>query len=120
MLALVIASDYQTRNSESIRAQAFNVVVAWLRETLFNILTAGNPDALDGSIWLDLYAGTGAVGIEALSRGAAMSMETPLAGPPRERPPRRGGSLERGHLPATSPTCVCIATSSLTRSAVTS
>ena len=43
-----------------------------LRETLFNILCAGNPDALAGSVWLDLYAGTGAVGIEALSRGAAM------------------------------------------------
>lgn len=42
-----------------------------LRETLFNVLTAGNPDALQGSTWLDLYAGTGAVGIEALSRGAA-------------------------------------------------
>jgi 16S rRNA (guanine(966)-N(2))-methyltransferase RsmD len=37
---------------------------------LFNVLTAGNPDALSGSIWADLYAGTGAVGIEALSRGA--------------------------------------------------
>ena len=34
------------------------------------MLTAGNPDALSGSIWADLYAGTGAVGIEALSRGA--------------------------------------------------
>jgi 16S rRNA (guanine966-N2)-methyltransferase len=42
-----------------------------LRETLFNVLTAGNPRALEGSIWFDLYAGTGAVGIEALSRGAA-------------------------------------------------
>jgi 16S rRNA (guanine966-N2)-methyltransferase len=41
-----------------------------LRETLFNVLTAGNPVALDGSVWLDVYAGTGAVGIEALSRGA--------------------------------------------------
>jgi len=41
-----------------------------LRETLFNVLTAGNPEALEGSIWLDVYAGTGAVGIEALSRGA--------------------------------------------------
>jgi len=41
-----------------------------LRETLFNVLTAGNPSALEGSIWLDLFAGTGAVGIEALSRGA--------------------------------------------------
>ena len=35
------------------------------------MLTAGNPDALRDSIWLDLFAGTGAVGIEALSRGAA-------------------------------------------------
>ena len=35
------------------------------------MLTGGNPDALVGSTWADLYAGTGAVGIEALSRGAA-------------------------------------------------
>jgi 16S rRNA (guanine966-N2)-methyltransferase len=41
-----------------------------LRETLFNVLCAGDPAALAGTIWLDLYAGTGAVGIEALSRGA--------------------------------------------------
>jgi 16S rRNA (guanine(966)-N(2))-methyltransferase RsmD len=41
-----------------------------LRETLFNVLTAGNPEALTGSVWLDVFAGTGAVGIEALSRGA--------------------------------------------------
>jgi 16S rRNA (guanine966-N2)-methyltransferase len=42
-----------------------------LRETLFNVLCAGNSGALAGSTWLDLYAGAGAVGIEALSRGAA-------------------------------------------------
>jgi 16S rRNA (guanine(966)-N(2))-methyltransferase RsmD len=42
-----------------------------LREALFNVLAAGNSAAFDGSIWLDLCAGTGAVGIEALSRGAA-------------------------------------------------
>jgi 16S rRNA (guanine966-N2)-methyltransferase len=41
-----------------------------LRETLFNILTAGNPEALQGTVWLDLFAGTGGVGVEALSRGA--------------------------------------------------
>jgi len=41
-----------------------------LRETLFNVLASGNPAALDGTVWLDLFAGTGAVGIEALSRGA--------------------------------------------------
>jgi 16S rRNA (guanine(966)-N(2))-methyltransferase RsmD len=37
-----------------------------LRETLFAVLAASVP----GSVWLDLFAGTGAVGIEALSRGA--------------------------------------------------
>lgn len=43
-----------------------------LRETLFDVLCAGNPQALAGTTWLDLYAGTGAVGIEVLSRGARM------------------------------------------------
>jgi 16S rRNA (guanine966-N2)-methyltransferase len=38
-----------------------------LRETLFNVLQARMP----GARVLDVYAGTGAVGIEALSRGAA-------------------------------------------------
>jgi 16S rRNA (guanine966-N2)-methyltransferase len=41
-----------------------------LRETLFDVLCAGNPSTLEATTWLDLYAGTGAVGIEALSRGA--------------------------------------------------
>jgi 16S rRNA (guanine(966)-N(2))-methyltransferase RsmD len=43
-----------------------------LRESLFNVLCGGNPEALRGTTWIDLYAGTGAVGIEALSRGARM------------------------------------------------
>jgi 16S rRNA (guanine966-N2)-methyltransferase len=43
-----------------------------LRETLFNVLTAGDPNALEGRVWVDLFSGTGAVGIEALSRGAGM------------------------------------------------
>ncbi|MBO0912545.1 MAG: RsmD family RNA methyltransferase, partial [Acidobacteria bacterium] len=33
---------------------------------------SGDPARLEGSVWIDLFAGTGAVGIEALSRGAAM------------------------------------------------
>jgi 16S rRNA (guanine(966)-N(2))-methyltransferase RsmD len=41
-----------------------------LRETLFNVLTSGQPSALADTVWLDIFAGTGAVGIEALSRGA--------------------------------------------------
>jgi 16S rRNA (guanine966-N2)-methyltransferase len=42
-----------------------------LRETLFNVLTQGEVNRVDGTAFLDLYAGSGAVGIEALSRGAA-------------------------------------------------
>jgi 16S rRNA (guanine966-N2)-methyltransferase len=43
-----------------------------IREALFNILTHGIEDFdLDGARVLDLFAGTGALGIEALSRGAA-------------------------------------------------
>ena len=41
-----------------------------LRETLFNVLTQGAVDRVAGTAFLDLYAGSGAVGIEALSRGA--------------------------------------------------
>jgi 16S rRNA (guanine966-N2)-methyltransferase len=41
-----------------------------LRETLFNVLSAGDQPVFEGKVWLDLCAGTGAVGIEALSRGA--------------------------------------------------
>lgn len=40
------------------------------REALFNILAHGYAGALDGARVLDLFAGTGAVGFEALSRGA--------------------------------------------------
>ncbi len=39
---------------------------------MFNVLTAGNPSALEGTAWIDLYAGTGAVGIEAISRGCGI------------------------------------------------
>lgn len=39
-----------------------------LRETIFNVLGAARD--LSETVWIDLYAGTGAVGIEALSRGA--------------------------------------------------
>lgn len=42
-----------------------------LRETLMNVLENGAANRVRGAAVLDLYAGTGAVGIEALSRGAA-------------------------------------------------
>ncbi|HTW31043.1 MAG TPA: 16S rRNA (guanine(966)-N(2))-methyltransferase RsmD [Candidatus Sulfotelmatobacter sp.] len=66
----VIAGKYRSRPLQSLRGMDIRPTSDRLKETLFNVLTAGNPAALEGSVWLDLYAGTGAVGIEALSRGA--------------------------------------------------
>ena len=45
-----------------------------LRETIFNILAHRYPDRLDGGRVLDLFAGSGAMGLEALSRGAAFAL----------------------------------------------
>jgi 16S rRNA (guanine(966)-N(2))-methyltransferase RsmD len=68
----VIAGKFRSRPLRSLRGLDIRPTSDRLRETLFDVLTAGNPQALAGSVWLDLFAGTGAVGIEALSRGAAM------------------------------------------------
>ena len=67
----VIAGQFRSRPLRSLRGMDIRPTSDRLRETLFNVLTAGRPDALAGSVWLDLFAGTGAIGIEALSRGAA-------------------------------------------------
>ena len=45
-----------------------------LRESLFNILLHAHDDPITGARVLDLFAGTGALGIEALSRGAAFAL----------------------------------------------
>lgn len=66
----VIAGKYRSRPLRSARGLDVRPTSDRMRETLFNVLTAGNPAALEGTVWLDLFAGTGAVGIEALSRGA--------------------------------------------------
>lgn len=66
----VIAGKYRGRTLRSLHGMDIRPTSDRLRETLFNVLTAGNPEALQGTVWLDLFAGTGAVGIEALSRGA--------------------------------------------------
>jgi 16S rRNA (guanine966-N2)-methyltransferase len=68
----IIAGQFRSRPLRSLRGLDIRPTSDRLRETLFDVLTAGNPAALEGSVWVDLFAGTGAVGIEALSRGAAM------------------------------------------------
>jgi 16S rRNA (guanine(966)-N(2))-methyltransferase RsmD len=62
----VIAGTYRSRRLQTLRGMAMRPTSDRTRETLFNILA---PDVRD-SIFVDLFAGSGAVGIEALSRGA--------------------------------------------------
>ncbi len=64
----IIAGQYRSRPLKSLPGLDLRPTSDRLRETLFNVLAASVT--LDGSVWLDLFAGTGAVGIEAISRGA--------------------------------------------------
>ena len=68
----IVGGRWRGRSLKGPSSDAIRPTSDRLRETLFNVLTAGNPSALAGTMWVDLFAGTGAVGIEALSRGAAM------------------------------------------------
>jgi 16S rRNA (guanine966-N2)-methyltransferase len=63
----IIAGELKGRRLETPKWDGLRPTSDKLRETLFNVLAARVP----GARVLDGYAGTGAVGIEALSRGAA-------------------------------------------------
>jgi 16S rRNA (guanine966-N2)-methyltransferase len=62
----VIAGRYRSRQLKSLNTPNLRPTSDRLRETLFNVLAP----KISGAHFLDLFAGTGAVGIEALSRGA--------------------------------------------------
>jgi 16S rRNA (guanine966-N2)-methyltransferase len=66
----VIAGIYRSRPLLAPRGLDTRPTADRLRETLFNVLIQGALDRVEGAAFLDLYAGSGAVGIEALSRGA--------------------------------------------------
>ncbi len=63
----IIAGTYRSRRLEAPPGLSTRPTSDRLRETLFNVLAP----RMDGAAFLDLYAGSGAVGLEALSRGAA-------------------------------------------------
>ncbi len=63
----VISGSARGRKLKSVPGDTTRPVMDRVKEALFNILAA---DVLDSN-WWDLFAGTGAIGIEALSRGAA-------------------------------------------------
>jgi len=62
----VIGGEFGGRRLKSVGKLALRPTSDRLRETLFNVL----GPAIEESLFVDLYAGTGAIGIEALSRGA--------------------------------------------------
>lgn len=64
----VISGKFRSRPLRSLRGMDVRPTSDRLRETLFNVLAP----QVEESVWIDLFAGTGAVGIEALSRGARM------------------------------------------------
>src|SRR5579863_9229153 len=63
----IIAGSLRSRTLQAPAGLATRPTSDRLRETLFNVLAP----RIQGAAFLDLYAGSGAVGIEALSRGAA-------------------------------------------------
>lgn len=62
----VIGGEFRSRRLKSLPGLETRPTPDRLRETLFNVLATRIVD----SVFMDIYAGTGAVGIEALSRGA--------------------------------------------------
>ncbi|CAI2718806.1 16S rRNA (guanine(966)-N(2))-methyltransferase RsmD [Nitrospina watsonii] len=63
----VIGGRLRGTRLQPLKGQALRPTLDRVRESLFNIVGAG----IEGARVLDLFAGTGAVGIEALSRGAS-------------------------------------------------
>ena len=62
----IIAGTFRSRTLQAPAGMSTRPTSDRLRETLFNVLAP----RIEGAAFLDLYAGSGAVGIEALSRGA--------------------------------------------------
>ncbi|MGE5464015.1 MAG: 16S rRNA (guanine(966)-N(2))-methyltransferase RsmD [Syntrophothermus sp.] len=80
MTLRVIAGKAKGRKLKSVPGDTTRPVTDRVKEALFNILAGDVTD----SRWWDLFAGTGAIGIEALSRGAAFVRFTDLNRAPIE------------------------------------
>ena len=70
----IVSGRWRGRTLQGPKSQAVRPTADRLRESLFNILIHGYGDPVTGARVLDLFAGTGALGLEALSRGAAFAL----------------------------------------------
>ena len=73
----IIAGQFRSRILSAPRGLDTRPTSDKLRETLFNVLAA----RVDGAVFADLYAGSGANGMEALSRGARLAVFVEKAAP---------------------------------------
>jgi 16S rRNA (guanine966-N2)-methyltransferase len=67
----IVGGRLRGRALAAPKSQAIRPTADRLRESLFNILMHAYGDPVSGARVLDLFAGTGALGLEAISRGAA-------------------------------------------------
>jgi 16S rRNA (guanine966-N2)-methyltransferase len=70
----IVSGRLRGRTLASPKSNSIRPTADRLREDLFNILLHRYDDPITGARVLDLFAGTGALGIEALSRGAAFAL----------------------------------------------
>ncbi|MEL7274707.1 MAG: 16S rRNA (guanine(966)-N(2))-methyltransferase RsmD [Pseudomonadota bacterium] len=66
----IVGGKFRGRVLAAPKGQSIRPTTDRNRESLFNILNHAHGDMLDGALVLDIFAGTGALGLEALSRGA--------------------------------------------------
>jgi 16S rRNA (guanine966-N2)-methyltransferase len=70
----VVGGDLKGRNIVGPASRDIRPTADRLRESVFNILVHAYDDPFQDARVLDLFAGTGALGIEAISRGAAFTL----------------------------------------------
>jgi 16S rRNA (guanine966-N2)-methyltransferase len=70
----IVGGRWRGRSLATPKSDAIRPTSDRLRESLFNVLQHGYDDAIEGARVLDHFAGTGAMGLEALSRGAAFAL----------------------------------------------
>jgi 16S rRNA (guanine966-N2)-methyltransferase len=66
----IVSGKFRGRNLKAPSSNAIRPTSDRLRESIFNILVHAYADPITGARVLDLFAGTGALGLEAISRGA--------------------------------------------------
>jgi 16S rRNA (guanine966-N2)-methyltransferase len=70
----IVGGRFGGRTLAAPKSQNIRPTSDRLRESLFNILAHGHGDPITGARVLDLFAGTGALGLEAMSRGAGFTL----------------------------------------------